>query len=520
MSSGTQTNSSSASHVQAPFPRTVEAVSWFDRARIRNRRLQMPAFRSEVQTPTQVNDLASLAEQASKNLYKPTMDARGLHMKTIQEDFAEAAHDSGLGLGPGRHGYEVPAKSLNEFDGFKTPSLGSMPLLGRLFGLIQRNPRAATKMVTNHQIAAGVFSAEVTSTVTTPARYIGNQFDKFGRPMYKKQTDPRYWMPAQSTKQTRLVDLTEPMNTLTQEELASMDEFTRNLFQSKQMTPQQILALHDRLQAGQRVNLKAGPNAAEWLDRIMGDVGQALKEDAARIGGWNLIATICQIGSVVASALGFAAAVGMWGYGMAQMQTPDREATLPTLAQQSANPFAAPDPNADPYAAFGQAGSAATPQPQAPNQPFGAVSQNFGNLPSTGNYGPTPPSIQPPQTQPADPNDGYGWTRVNSAAGRVLMAQAAQMPAQDQGGATQIGQAAQEPQQMAQAIQAALQGAPSPEQIEAALDNALSMGDTPQGQQEVLRLLEMFGQRFSPQIDRFDMKMKPLAVQQRQQATA
>lgn len=421
MSSRSHTNNDRTSEREEVAARTVEAVSWFDRARIRDRRMQIPLFRSEVQNPTTGTDLASLAEQASKSLYQPTMNARGLHMRTIQEDLAEQAAEGGRGIGQSKHSYEAPAQNLKELDGLRFPGLGNTPLMGRLLSLIRSNPRAARAIATPQHIERGTFSVRVTGT--TPAHYNGPYDPKSGRPIYAFQPNSPYWSPAQ--KSTRDVDLLDVQNpgALSAEEKASIDAFTASLLKGADgamMSPQQILKLHDLLQAGQQVGLKAGPNGAAWMNRVMGNVGEILSDDAARIGAAGLIQTFFKLGSLVAASLGLAAAVTIWGYGLTQINP--HNAKIAPMAQGN-NPYAA-SKISDPAAAFGAQRGLDTPRQAidapVPYQPFGAVNQNFGNLPAApppGGIGAMP--IAPPDPS-APPSPEYNWTRVNSAVGKIL----------------------------------------------------------------------------------------------------
>jgi hypothetical protein len=482
--------------------RTVVAVSWLDRARVRMRRQHMPAFRSEVTTPTALNDIAGLAEQASRDLYKPTMDATGRHMRTIQEDLAEHAAEGGVGIGQGKHSYEAPMKNIKELDGLRFTGLDEIPLMGKLFQLIRSNPKAARVVATPQAIERGTFFVEVERTV--PPQYHGPYDATTGRPQFPDKSNTQFWTPEQKVK--RDVDIVDVQNpgALQGDEMRSIDRFTASLLRGEngaQMSPQQILKLHDQLQSGQTTNLKAGPNASQWVERVMGGAGEALKTDAARVGWLNFAATLVKGGLATVAAIGAASALGAMGAGMAHISPPNEKAA-PAIPN---NPYAPPT-TTDPAAAFGaqqQGTGMAPPQQQASPatyQPFGAVNQNFGNLPASapaqgGGIGAMPTAPSAPNVNAPDP---YGWTRVNAAAGRVLQAQNAQMapgygyaPQRSEGGAA------------FEAVSAALHGTPSEEQIGEAFNGALSLGDTPQGHEQMLKLMASLA-AFAPQIERFN----------------
>lgn len=422
MRSGSQ-GISEESEYKTVTARTVEAISWFDRARIRQRRQQLPKFQSEVQAPTSQTDLAGLAEQAARDLYKPTMGAKGRHMKTIQEDLSEQAAEGGRGIGRGKHSYEAPANNLADMDGMRFTGLGNIPLLGKLFSLIRSNPRAARLIATPQRVERGTFSVRVASTI--PAQYSGPYDRSTGKPVYPNQLNSPYWTPARkTTRDVDLVDIQSP-GALSAEERSSLDPFTASLLggaDGARISPQQILKLHDQLQAGGQVSLKAGPNGADWMNRVMGSVGETLRADAARIGAVNLVAKLFQMGTLITSALGLAVAAGTMGYSMAKIN-PSNEQIAPT--QRGYNPYAATT-NSDPAAAFDQQSQVqpgaqqpmASPTP-APYQPFGAVNQNFGNLsvPSApgGGVG-AMPSVTPSQNGVSP----YGWTRINSVISRMI----------------------------------------------------------------------------------------------------
>ena len=487
----------------AEGPRVVEA-GWLDRFLRRKKYQELAEYSKDFQkelgtkyVPTGTNDIGEFTSEVGQGLYNPTMTSKNRTLQDIQEGLAERAHEGGIDIGPGKQSYNKPVQNIGDVNGLKVKGIG---LLGNgLMSKIAQKlaggvPKIAAKLTEERSIGADIFSVKM-------KRYHG-AFNSEGKPT--RLGDPTAW-------KEEWFDLhkTPP---LAPYERGQQDPTVMNLVKSKTVSAEQILAWHDQKQQGIDLPIRSGANAPVWSKSLANDLGQTLAADAARVGRTNFLIDIVSSVSTFTSMIGFVAAVGMAGVGMANINPTDQQTAMP----QNSNPYAAPSSQTnDPSQAFqqssqssqgGQGGQATGTAAPVSNRPFGAVNQNFGNFSTPaqngGAVGAIPNATGVPQNAPANPNDPYAWTRVNAAAGRVLVAQSTQMSQPVAPVATQAA-TPDDGSQFMQLMESALHGAPTDEQITKAFNSVLSLGDTPAGHQKLVQLLESLGQ-FAPQIERFD----------------